>query len=381
MFKNTRRIWQNLKPEEKGYLKAGFFWICLIGLFGVWVLPLLLTQFSFIDYSKTGEIGDTIGGISNPFIGLLTAILTFLAFYVQYQANKQQRRQFEDSLEEQKRQFQLNLIEQSTKNTRDSFNQYEESKKRDSVWQIERFENRFFELLKTHKDNTSEMVIENRVFGRRCFVTMFREFKLVYNLIGSYSIVEPTDTEEQVDTLSLAYKIFFYGIGPSSELNYSENLNKREKLILSKFIEGSKPKETYLLGPQDDSKPLDDEFNIPYKTFEGHMHRLAHYFRHLFHTAKYVVTASFLDDKQKDEYITILRTHLSNYEQLLLYYNSRCWFGKDWYELFTKYRLIKNLPIGLANGLGESPLIYFKDAIAEYRANGIEIFEFGGNKR
>lgn len=138
IFENTRRIRQKLKPEEKTYLKTVFFWICTGGIFAVWLLPLLLTQFSLVDYSQTEPIGDTIGGISNPFIGLLTAILTFLAFYVQYQANQQQRK-----------------------------------------------------------------------------------------------------------ILALAYKIFFYGIGPTSELNYSENLNKREKIILERFIESQKPIETY----------------------------------------------------------------------------------------------------------------------------------------
>ncbi|MDR6369554.1 hypothetical protein J2795_000209 [Chryseobacterium bernardetii] len=36
------------------------------------------------------QIGDAIGGISAPFIGITTCILTFIAFYVQYDFNKKQ---------------------------------------------------------------------------------------------------------------------------------------------------------------------------------------------------------------------------------------------------------------------------------------------------
>lgn len=40
------------------------------------------------------EIGDSIGGILNPIIGITGSVLTFLAFYIQYKANKEQRNFF-----------------------------------------------------------------------------------------------------------------------------------------------------------------------------------------------------------------------------------------------------------------------------------------------
>jgi len=44
------------------------------------VLPFLYTQTSLLpDYSDTGEIGDTIQGISGPFISGLSALLVHLA--------------------------------------------------------------------------------------------------------------------------------------------------------------------------------------------------------------------------------------------------------------------------------------------------------------
>jgi len=48
------------------------------------------------------EIGDSIGGIMNPIIGLSASVLTFLAFYIQFKANKEQREFFYIGLEKEK---------------------------------------------------------------------------------------------------------------------------------------------------------------------------------------------------------------------------------------------------------------------------------------
>jgi len=55
------------------------------------VIPPLLTIpafFGFWDFSSTGEIGDTLGGITAPFINGFAAILVFVAFKAQIEANK-----------------------------------------------------------------------------------------------------------------------------------------------------------------------------------------------------------------------------------------------------------------------------------------------------
>lgn len=44
-----------------------------------------------LNFSKTGSIGDTIGGIMGPFIAMIASWLTFIAFWVQYKANQMQR--------------------------------------------------------------------------------------------------------------------------------------------------------------------------------------------------------------------------------------------------------------------------------------------------
>ena len=58
--------------------------------FVIALMPLLLSQESFtgISFSDTGQIGDTIGGITAPFVGLLGALLVYKSFKAQIEANK-----------------------------------------------------------------------------------------------------------------------------------------------------------------------------------------------------------------------------------------------------------------------------------------------------
>ena len=75
---------------DKGFWKS-FGWFLLIAIL-LCCLPWLLAKHSlWIDFSTTGQVGDTIGGIMGPFVAIAAAGLTFIAFWVQYKANIQQR--------------------------------------------------------------------------------------------------------------------------------------------------------------------------------------------------------------------------------------------------------------------------------------------------
>lgn len=66
---------------------------------------------NFFDFSKTGQIGDTIGGITAPVINLIGAVLIFISFKAQINANKIQFRLLETEIKNQKfdRNFQITL--------------------------------------------------------------------------------------------------------------------------------------------------------------------------------------------------------------------------------------------------------------------------------
>lgn len=88
----------------------------LIIIGGICYLPTYFTESErYHFYKETGTIGDTIGGTMGPFVAIAAAILTFLAFWVQFKANEQQRKdialeRFESNL------FQLIQIQEEITN-------------------------------------------------------------------------------------------------------------------------------------------------------------------------------------------------------------------------------------------------------------------------
>jgi hypothetical protein len=108
----------NKKTFDKSFwLSVSIFLLLVIIII---FLPALITSNYWldIDFTHTGEIGDTIGGIISPFVAIAAAVLTFIAFWVQFKANQQQR---EDIA-------------------------------------LERFDNQFFEMLKIHKENSNNII-------------------------------------------------------------------------------------------------------------------------------------------------------------------------------------------------------------------------------
>ena len=70
------------------WIYLGFFILIIVI---ICLFPFLFTRSGCLDFSETGQIGDTIGGTMGPFVAIAAAILTFLAFWVQFKANEQQR--------------------------------------------------------------------------------------------------------------------------------------------------------------------------------------------------------------------------------------------------------------------------------------------------
>jgi len=179
----------------------------LLIIFVILFFPYWFTKYSWfnIDFSDTGGIGSTIGGILGPFIAIAAAILTFFAFWVQYKANEQQKKDL----------------------------------------QRERFENKFYELIRLHKANVDEISIhgysQHKTERRRAFVSMYKEFRYCYFvtintheiLLRNKSLVKSYD---DLLLLKLAYIFFYAGVGSHSEIvNKAMIGDEFEELLFSEL--------------------------------------------------------------------------------------------------------------------------------------------------
>ena len=285
------------------------------------IAPWILTRYSILDLTETGQIGDTLGGIMNPFIAIAGVIVTYLAFYMQFKANQYQREQFEVQLSKEKEQFRQELDLQKEQFLKTQF------------------ENQFYEMLRIHRENVNDLtcndvninlkVISDSIVkkdsvidGIKTFPFLLSEFELCYHYVKKY-----IPDLELTKMINEAYGMFWDGV--------KERDRKKDKMF------------GIVLGVKN---------SLNNKILEGNSNQLAHYYRQLFQTVKFVVNQSIFTYEEKRKYIRILRSQLSNEEQTLLLYNWFSGFGSQWEnetnKFFTDYRMIHNVfPNMLIDGM------------------------------
>ena len=101
--------------------KLSFLYI-FFGVIGFVMIMLPMVFYNTSKIDSIGTIGDAVGGILNPVIAIGAALLTFLAFYIQYQANRQVQEQFK----------------------------------------VQQFESQFYEMLRLHKENVNSLYLTTK---------------------------------------------------------------------------------------------------------------------------------------------------------------------------------------------------------------------------
>lgn len=331
-------------------------------------------------YAQTGPLGDTLGGVMNPFIAIAGVIITGLAFYAQYNANLA----FLEANEDLKKQF-----------------------------KVQQFESQLYKLLDYHRSNVIDMefVERNKDFrGQKVFKSiitdievLFAELKRFFDAFNSNEILtdefknqleEIKKDRNEIEILelariNLAYYIVFIGLSATDTLTLMRTLKRfydmtfltevlfyfrlkpsdptlmEDWKLINKniLVKGFKTKYkdwTKEIKEEDHQSEHDQDLNsalynlsTAFRYYGGHQFRLSHYFRNLFYIFKLISGADFLEQGQKKEYSKIIRSQLSTFELYLLFYNSVSKMGWNWefnnlnkneFQLISRYKIIKNIP-------------------------------------
>ncbi|WP_293908265.1 putative phage abortive infection protein [Sphingobacterium sp. UBA5670] len=330
------------------------FWIVFLLIISAaliifaFLAPLVYTgsnSYSSIVYQNTGVIGDTIGGVMNPFIGIAAVIVTGLAFYAQYQANEEVRKQF---------------------------------LKQEQKYLYDKFENRLFKLIENYNQTVNQFKCNSRdsneIFtGKDIFFAIHQEFKATLkevqrfnklNQLKCHDICEKDFEKSELFFLELkiTYVIVFYGVSEHGQKTVVKKLKRlyREEYLnkLTNYL-SYKPE-----GFNKETEIINDWKNICITTVQnrcikqfirynnGHQSRLGHYYRQLYMIVKFIDDENGLKYLEKWDHSKYLRSLFSNHEQIIFYLNSISILGHDWEinkkdqnEMFvTKYDLIKNIP-------------------------------------
>lgn len=219
--------------------------------------------------------------------------------------------------------------------------------------ELEKFENRFFELITLHKNNVAEIGIGDE-YGKKVFILLIREFREILKITKQVY----KNTHPNKELINIAYLTFYFGLGPNSSRVLRSYLSKYNNELT----------ETFIIELKSRQKNIKKNRKFKFRPIGGHQSRLGHYYRHLFQTISYVHNKKI--DLDKVEFVKIMRAQLSNHEQALLALNSLSDLGEDWNNtnLIDEYDFIKNIPKDFFNNSTEINLdIIFPNVNFEYK--------------
>ena len=326
------RPWKHPLAFPIGVL--AFFLILSILIFGCGPEWIIHHRLATGTDNSTGPIGDVFGGTMGPLVAWLAAALTFLAFWVQVRANKDQADQFRS---------------QAIDTAKD------------------RFETRFYTLLQIHRDNVHQVRIHGTAgHGPEAFALIINELRYVYYALQDWKTKDAGTAAIDDDIIyQTAYLIVFFGCGDQDKELLEELFPAHMKpyvasikAMLTRKVIGNAVDGYFLLAVPN---ALDGQYTLSttYLPFQGHADVLSHYIRHLYQMVKFVdsdSTDALESYEQKYKYVTNIRSQLSIQEQLFIYYNSLSTLGCPWLgtdaggvDYMTRYCMLKNLPLPVAD--------------------------------
>ena len=258
---------KNIKPTPQLA-----FWVIAFTCISLIFIPAIFSRPGWDFFNLSGveqaRIGDAIGGITAPFVAILAAFLTFLAFWVQYDFNKKQQASIDKQC----------------------------------------FEHNFYEMLNIHESITQSLKME--------IVDESADVESSSRIIAK---------REGRDVFQFLYEV----------MPISSNTGVVNGIIILNTQQYKGLRELF-------AKRNDDRLTIYERNSE--VGKLDHYFRQLYNLFKMITDNKDLDEDGKYEYARIVRSTLSQYELVLLFYNCLSAHGVEKFKpMIEDYAVMNNL--------------------------------------
>lgn len=359
---------ESLKDEVEP--NTWYAWVLgLVVCLDVWIFGAIATHLWAAWFFKVDDkdnpmalFGDSFGAV-NALISAFAFAGMIVAFILQRYELKLQRKELQMTREEMKEQT-------------------AEFEKQNKIMKKQAFEETFFKMLDVHRANVNSINVNGEkgadVFARFVDVLFYRykaaaeSLKVIENtvVISKYKeakkfLATLTEEEREEFCMKYAYGNFLYGDSYHVSYKKDSGYKKLEEGMAGIY----KSHITVVAGHE-------QMYRNGY--FDG---QLGHYYRTVYQIVTFVDGQKLLDVEEKYRYVKMLRAQMSDYEQILFYYNALSNMGHTWvtprqpYSLIIKYRLIKNLPHFFEYFYAD-PRRYFEDEIKRWeQETGEEFFE------
>ena len=258
-----------------------------LAVFAIWLLSWGLIDLCISECDDRGTFGDKFGAVNSLFSGLAFAGLIVTLLY-QKEELKLQREELAQTREELK-------------------GQLEEFEEQNKTMKRQRFENTFFNMLSLQQE-----IVAN----------------LSYEYYASSNICPHSIPEE-----------IFYKGAPKVQLVGRKTFEGIYKHAIIEY-NGARHADGII-------KILKQNGYIAYPVISVTT-RFDHYFRHLYHIYKFVDTSDLIEDSERYDYACIIRSQLSDYELVMMFYNCLTANGRDKFKpLIEKYAVFNDLRLEL----------------------------------
>lgn len=319
----------NSENKNRLIIKISIITAVLFALFA-FIAPILFTQLSIFDLTEPNNsiIADTIYGLSGPFIAIGAAILTFVAFFIQKEAND------------------IQIANAKTQKEKDD---------------IESFENRLFKLIDAHRENINDLYFEgknidgtNIIFqGQKAISALTFTLSAIVLLVKKIQNIDNVFNKQEQQIF--AYLVFAHGTSLASNKWFTTSDDfkhySKQEMYINYLVDAIDDIIYKNLQPTDGNLYYLKQAMIKRQSSSlisirrNLMNELSRYFRQIYQIYVYIDNQKFLTPDQKYAYAKLFRTNLTNQEQELIYNNIISPYGNVWRSknFILNYKPFKNI--------------------------------------